>query len=60
MATIIHETTNCDKYKSSKVAYVAAYIEILLTSAKDLFANFSQFWFPHYKSGNIPPHVELL
>ena len=20
----------------------------------------SQFWFPHYKRGNIPPHLELL
>ena len=26
MATIIHGTINCDKYKSSKVAYVATYI----------------------------------
>ena len=26
MATNIRGTTNCDKHKSSKVAYVAAYI----------------------------------
>ena len=26
MATNIRGTTNCDKYKSSKVAYVAGYI----------------------------------
>ena len=58
MATIIHRTTNRGKYKSSKVAYVVAFIEILLT--KDLFTNFSQFRFRHYKKGNITPHLELL
>ena len=57
MATIIHGTTNCAKYKSTKVAYVAVYIEMLLTNTKDLFTNFSQFRFPQY---NIPPHLELL
>ena len=57
MATIIHGTTNCAKYKSTKVAYVAVYIEMLLTNTKDLFAKFSQFRFPQY---NIPPHLELL
>ena len=48
IATIIHDgTTNCDKYNSSKVAYVAGYIKILLTNVNDLFTNFSLFRFPH-------------
>ena len=51
---------NCETYKCSKVAYVAAYIEHLLTSTKDLLTNFSQFRFPDYKRGNIPLHLELL
>ena len=46
MAAIIHGTANVDNDKSSKVAYVAAYIEIFLTNKKDLFTNFSQLRFP--------------
>ena len=50
---IIHGTTNCDKYKSSKVAYI-------VFKTKDVLTNFSQFWFPDYKGGNIPLRLELI
>ena len=59
MARIIHGTTSCDKYKSSKVAYIAAYIEISWET-KDILTNFSQFRFPDYRSGNIPLHWKLI
>ena len=42
------------------IVYIAAYIENLLTSAKDLLMNFSQLRFPDCKSGNILAHLESL